>query len=107
MTFCRRSFITLKYLCDQGERGAAGLDGRPGLDGKPGVSGLPGQRVGGSYRFFFYVNTNDATWKSVFSVLMLFSGHRGILGNQVIPGEMYVFCYFVSHSVRTCNSIVR
>lgn len=72
MTFCRCSFITLEYLCDQGERGAAGLDGRPGLDGKPGVSGLPGQRVGGSYRF--YVNTNDATWKSVFSVLMLFSG---------------------------------
>lgn len=38
-------FSNLKPLCDQGERGASGLDGRPGLDGKPGASGPPGQRV--------------------------------------------------------------
>lgn len=35
----------LTSLCNQGERGASGLDGRPGLDGKPGVAGPPGQRV--------------------------------------------------------------
>lgn len=34
-----------KPLCDQGERGASGLDGRPGLDGKPGAPGPSGQRV--------------------------------------------------------------
>lgn len=32
-------------VCPQGERGAAGLDGRPGQDGKPGPSGPPGLRV--------------------------------------------------------------
>lgn len=68
LNFCPFSFITPKYLRDQGERGSAGLDGRPGLDGKPGVSGQPGQRVGGSY--LFCLNMNGA----IYSLPLLFSG---------------------------------
>lgn len=74
LCLCYFSFITLKYLCDQGERGSAGLDGRPGLDGKPGVSGQPGQRVGGSYHF--YLNKNGATYSLplLFSVFFVTGG---------------------------------
>lgn len=79
---CHFSFITLKYLCDQGERGSAGLDGRPGLDGKPGVSGPPGQRVGGSY---FYLKKNACC---IFVAVFWLLCHRGILGKRVILEEM-------------------
>lgn len=85
LNFCRFSFITLKYLCDQGERGSAGLDGRPGLDGKPGVSGPPGQRVGGSIPFL-----SEYEWCYIFVTIVVFwlLYHRVILGKQVILEEM-------------------
>lgn len=93
--FCHFSFITLKYLCDQGERGSAGLDGRPGLDGKPGVSGPPGQRVGGSYHF--YLNKNSATY----SLPLLFSGFFVTGGSWENRGswKRCKFLPFVSHSI--------
>lgn len=77
-------FLTLKFLCEQGERGAAGIDGRPGLDGKPGVLGPPGQRVGGSCRF--YLNMNGC-YMCVANAVFWLLWHRGILGKQVILGE--------------------
>lgn len=93
------SFYTLKLLCDQGERGASGLDGRSGLDGKPGVPGSPGQRV----RQFFSLTIMYLTYKLYWlgdgaSVLLMyfFTCHRVILGNKAILGEMWVFCLVVS-----------
>lgn len=83
--FRKCSFLTLKYLCDQGERGAAGIDGRPGLDGKPGAPGPPGQRVGGSCHY--YLNMNGC-YMFVFNAVFWLLWHRGILGKQVILGEM-------------------
>lgn len=83
--FRRCGFLTLIFLCDQGERGAAGLDGRSGLDGKPGVPGPPGQRVGDSCHF--YLNMNGC-YMCVTNTVFWLLWYRGILGKQVILGEM-------------------
>lgn len=83
--FHRCGFLTLIFLCDQGERGAAGLDGRSGLDGKPGVPGPPGQRVGDSCHF--YLNMNRC-YMCVTNTVFWLLWYRGILGKQVILGEM-------------------
>lgn len=95
LNFYHFSFITSKYLCDQGERGSAGLDGRPGLDGKPGVSGPPGQRVGGSYHF--YLNKNSATYL----LPLLFSGFfvTGGYWENRWSWKRCKFLLFLSHSI--------
>uniref|UniRef100_A0A3Q1H9R2 Uncharacterized protein n=1 Tax=Anabas testudineus TaxID=64144 RepID=A0A3Q1H9R2_ANATE len=77
-------------LCNQGERGASGLDGRPGLDGKPGASGPPGQRgdpgkqgdPGRDVRFIFLRRTLSCV------IAYVIQGRDGQKGDQGLAGPV-------------------
>uniref|UniRef100_A0A3B4YV77 Collagen, type VII, alpha 1 n=1 Tax=Seriola lalandi dorsalis TaxID=1841481 RepID=A0A3B4YV77_SERLL len=75
-----QTVLTLNLLCDQGERGASGLDGRPGLDGKPGAAGPPGQRGD--------PGKQGDPGRDVSFLFPVFSGRDGLKGDRGLSGPV-------------------